>query len=404
MFSKRINIILITLILLIGLITYFESSAPEKINWFPSYAKTDKIPLGTYISYQLISNSFSKEGISDVNLPPYEFLMKRDSIAGTYMFVNNSIYFDDSELDKILDWTNKGNTLFISAKSISTNLLDTLQLDMDNLLSLNSFDTKASVALTNKKLKGDLSYIYDRDSKNIFFNKIDTLTIRGLGTVQLLNDTLKVKKQHINYLEKAFGKGKILLHTFPEAFSNYFMLKNNNYKYTQNLLSYFGSDRPILWDNYYKTGKTFYTSPLFFLLKNRHLKWAYYFILLGVILFVIFEGKRKQRSIPIIEPLKNQTLAFTRTISGMYYEKSRHKEIATKQYILFLEYIRSTLRIPTDHITQKTLIDIAARSNNSMEETKRLFAYFDNLNSKNHIEKEELKRLYELISEFKSRT
>ena len=126
-------------------------------------------------------------------------------------------------------------------------------------------------------------------------------------------------------------------------------------------------------------------------------------LLIGILLFVIFEGKRKQRSIPIIEPLKNQTLAFTRTISGMYFENSKHKEIATKQNILFLEYVRSTLRISTDDINEKTLTDIAARSNNTIEDTKRLFSFFESISKKTNIENVELTRLYELISEFKNK-
>ncbi|MBQ4822405.1 DUF4350 domain-containing protein [Aquimarina sp. MMG016] len=404
MLGKKAKIFVIILIAVIGLLTYLESSEPEDINWYPSYAKTDKIPLGTFVSYNLIKESFNASGLKDINQPPYEFLTDNDSIAGTYFFINGAVNFDDDELNKVLKWVEKGNTLFISAKGISNNLLDTLQIEMDNLLSLDNINTQPIVALTNKKLQGTDPYIYDRDVYNPYFSEIDTINTTVLGVTQLYNDTLKIKDPKINYIQETFGSGKILLHTFPEAFGNYFILKDKNFEYTQNLLAYVDSGKQIFWDNYYKSGKTFYTSPLFFLLRNRYLKWAYYFVIFGVILFVIFEGKRKQRSIPIIEPLKNQTLAFTRTISGMYFEKRRHKEIATKQILLFLDYVRNVLRIPTDHLDDKTLIDISARSNNDLDDTKRLFWYFDELNKKPKIEKEELMRLHELITQFKNRS
>jgi len=86
----------------------------------------------------------------------------------------------------------------------------------------------------------------------------------------------------------------------------------------------------------------------------------------------------------------------------MYFEKERHKEIATKQNLLFLDYVRSTLRVPTDHIDTKTLVDISARSDNDLETTTSLFEYFDTLNKKQTITKEELSKLYNLISEFKN--
>lgn len=401
---KSSKIFIIIIIGAIGLLTFLEASEPEPINWFPSYAKTDKIPLGTFISYDLIHETFGSGGFKEINLPPYEFLTDNDTIKGTYFFINGSINFGKDELNKILNWVEKGNTIFVSAKTIENQLLDTLNIEMDNLLSLDEISTKPLVELSNQNLKAESPFLYDQDIYNPYFSKLDTTSTTVLGITQLYNDTLSIKDPKINYIRQSFGDGQILLHTFPEAFGNYFMLKDKNYRYTQNLLAYVNPTQKILWDNYYKSGKTFYTSPLFLLLNNRYLKWAYYFILIGAILFVIFEGKRKQRSIPIIAPLKNQTLSFTRTISGMYFEKGKHKEIATKQNLLFLDYVRNTLRIPTDSLDQKTIIDIAARSNNSIEDTKTIFRHFEELNKKSKIENEELMHLYELIITFKNRS
>ncbi len=402
--TKSSKIFIVIIIGAIALLTYLETSKPEPINWFASYAKTDKIPLGTFVFYNAIKESFNTQGLQDINQPPYEFLSDNDTISGTYFFVNRSINFDKDELNTILRWVENGNTLFISAKIIEHKLLDTLNIETDNLISIDNISTKPLVELVNKELKTQSPFLYDQDINNPYFNELDTINATILGITQLYNDTLKINSPKVNYIQQSFGTGKILLHTFPEAFGNYFILKGKNHQYTQNLLAYINPNQKILWDNYYKSGKTFYTSPLFFLLSNRYLKWAYYFVLIGVVLFVIFEGKRKQRSIPVIEPLKNQTLSFIKTISGMYFEKRKHKEIAIKQNLLFLDYVRNVLRIPTNELNKKTIIDIAARSNNSIEDTKILFKYFDELNKKVKIEKEEVLKLYQLINIFKSRS
>lgn len=404
MLTKKSKILIIILIAVIGLLTFLEATEPEPINWFPSYAKTDKIPLGTFVSYTLLKESFSDKKLKDINQPPYEFLLDNDTISGTYFFVNGAVSFDDSELDRILNWVSKGNTLFVSSKTISYNLLDTLSIETDNLVSLDDISTQPLVELVNKNLKTKHPYHYKRDTYNTYFSKVDTLQTSVLGVTQLYQDTLQIKKPKLNYIKQPFGDGEILLHSFPEAFGNYFMLSDTNYLYTQNLLSYINSTNKILWDNHYKSGKTFITSPLYFLLQNRYLKWAYYCLAIGVFLFVLFEGKRKQRSIPIIEPLKNQTLAFTRTISAMYFEKEKHKEIVEKQNLLFLDYVHHQLRIPTSSIDDKILLDISARSNNDIEDTKALFKYFEELNRKRIIIKEEVTRLYEMISEFKNKS
>lgn len=402
--TKSSKIVIVVIIVAIGILTFIEASEPEPVNWYPSYAKTDKIPLGSFVSYNLIKESFDTKGLQDINQPPYEFLNDNDSVSGTYFFINGSISFDKNELNTLLKWVENGNTLFVSAKTIENRLLDTLNIEIDNLISIDNISTKPLVELVNKELKTPSPFLYNQDIYNPYFNELDTINTTILGVTQLYNDTLKIKDPKVNYIQQSFGKGKVLLHTFPEAFGNYFMLTDKNYQYTQNLLAYINPNQKILWDNYYKSGKTFYTSPLFLLLNNRYLKWAYYFVLIGVVLFVIFEGKRKQRSIPIIEPLKNQTLSFTKTISGMYFEKGKHKEITTKQNLLFLDYVRNVLRIPTNELDEKTIINIAARSNNSIEDTKILFKYFDELNKKVKIEKEDVLKLYELINTFKSRS
>ncbi|WP_062058688.1 DUF4350 domain-containing protein [Aquimarina longa] len=403
--TKNLKIFIIFIVVAIGILMYQEANQPEPINWFPSYSSVDKIPLGTFVSHSLIKESFKNHGgFRNSSKPPYESLTDNDTITGTYVFINGAINFDKDELDKLLSWVANGNTLFISANAIASQLLDTLAIETSSHIALDNINTKPLVTLINKNLKTKTPFLYDRDIYNSYFSKIDTVHTTILGVSQLYNDTLAIKNPKANYIQQQFGSGQILLHTFPEAFSNYFMLKDANHQYTQNLLAYLNPRQQVIWDSYYKSGKKFYTSPLFLLLSNRYLKWSYYFVVIGVILFVIFEGKRKQRSIPIIAPLKNQTLAFTRTISGMYYEKEKHKEIATKQQLLFLEYIRNTLRIPTNTLDKKTMIDIASRSNNTIEDTIAIFNYFDILYKKSKIEKEELMHLYELITTFKKQS
>ena len=117
--------------------------------------------------------------------------------------------------------------------------------------------------------------------------------------------------------------------------------------------------------------------------------------------FVIFEGKRKQRSIPIITPLKNQTVAFTRTIANMYFEKQEHKNIAEHKISYLLEFIRVKLHIPTTKIDAVFYENLALRSGNNLEEVVKLFKFCDAIHLKNQITNEELIKLNSLIEKFK---
>ena len=54
---------------------------------------------------------------------------------------------------------------------------------------------------------------------------------------------------------------------------------------------------------------------------------------------MIFNAKRRQRVVPIINPLPNTTLDFTKTIGNLYYQEGNHQNIVDKKIIYFLEKI-----------------------------------------------------------------
>src|SRR5690606_11360340 len=153
---------------------------------------------------------------------------------------------------------------------------------------------------------------------------IDTLSQTVLGVSDAYVDSLKIKDPQVNFIQVPMGEGQFLIHLQPEIFSNFFLLAKNNAAHTEQVFSYLEGSKTIYWDNYYKSGKHIDISPLRVLLDNKYFKWAYYFVLLGCLLFIIFEGRRKQRSIPIVQPLTNKTYEYTRTIAGMYLNKKEN--------------------------------------------------------------------------------
>jgi hypothetical protein len=183
-------------------------------------------------------------------------------------------------------------------------------------------------------------------------------------------------------------------------FTNYNLLKETNATYVANALSYIPADQPILWDAYYKNGKSKISSPMHYVLGSENLKWAYYIALIGVLFFVVFKSKRVQRLIPVVEPLKNQTLAFTRTVANMYYEKSEHKNIATHKITYFQEHIRTKLHLPTSVINESFYNHLAARSGNKKEDIISLFKTITTIGQLKNITKEQLINLNKKIESF----
>ena len=398
--SKRGKLYIALAVLAIISIVAIEMTKPKQINWFPSYAVHHKIPFGSYVFNEQLKRV--ADDVTIVERPPFEYLMNND-ISGTYLFYNGGIEFGKDELNRLLDWVSKGNTLMVSAVGFESKLLDTLKLDTRSVNIIDNFNNEYQVKLVNPLLEDNNSYKYDRPTTFYHFNKIDTLNTAVIGLIDSYRGENKpMEDSLVSSIKQPFGDGEIILNTFPQAFSNYFILQSPNQNYTAGILSYIDTNKPIYVDTYYKTGKTFYTSPMYLFLNTKSLKWAYYLVLIGALVYIIFEGKRKQRAIPIVKPLKNQTVDFTRTIANMYYESGKHKDIAQHKINHFLEYIRNTLHLSTSEINNSFIKNLAARSNNSVEDTQTLFKLISSLSEKTEINTIELERLNTLIEQFKS--
>lgn len=401
--DKKGKIYIALTALVVVFIIVLEYNKPQDINWFPSYAKHHKIPYGSYVFYEQLERIFTTKNIKDLKRPPFETLSNNTEINGTYFFLNGKVPFDDAELDKLLEWTAKGNTLVIASEEISKTLLDTLNLETSVVSNFNNFDNIFNLKLQNKDLDHIKKYAFKKSNFVSYFKSIDTTSTKIIATIANASKSDSIReKHHANVIKQAFGEGEIILNLFPKAYTNYFILKDDNKDYTAGLLSYLNTKQPIYFDNYYKSGKKSATSPLYVFLKAKELRWAYYLMLIGALFYVIFDGKRKQRAIPIVKPLKNQTLEFTRTIANMYYESGNHTDITHHKIQHFLEYIRTHLHLNTNTIDDTFITNLALRSNNTIEATKALFKAIEMLSNSTQITKEALEKLNADIETYKS--
>lgn len=387
-------------LMVLGLLVFFEAQQKEPVNWNPSYAASDKIPLGTLVLYKELEKNFSMQPVA---VSPYEFFLSQPQ-QGTYLFINNQLSFDDAELEKLLQWVDQGNTVFFAAENFSSNLLDTLGLDMRLGAPESGISTKPMFNLSDPAFKAKEAFLYNKETYHFTFSKVDSTRHEVIGVSQLYNDKLKITDPQENFLEVAFGNGTIYLHSSPQVFTNSFILDNANNTYVERVLAYLPPQSRLYWDAYYKAGKSFYTSPLHIVLNTRALKWAYYCFLLGSLLFVVFEGKRKQRSIPIINPPKNQSLEYTGTLSQLYLENNDYGDIARKKTTHFLSFIRNNYGLTPSKINEEFLENLALKSGVSKDEIRDLFDLFTSLRQRDKVSKEELLNLNRKIESFKKHT
>lgn len=394
--DKKTKIYIGIFIVVLAGLMYADATKVKPVNWFPSYAAKDKIPYGTYILRQQLAQMLPQNKIREVHIAPYT-LLQDTTVTGTYFFVNDKLNFGTEEFTELLQFVARGNDVFMATNEGS---IDTLGLLTKEFI-LTDFEEKYALGLLNQNISHE-AYLFDKPAKKIFFKEIDTATTVALGKIFATGEAQKTVSEGVNFVKHPFGKGTFYVHTFPLAFTNYSILKADNASYVSAALSYIDPKKPVLWDAYYKNGKTKISSPLYYVLSAVHLKWAYYFAIFGLVVFVIFKGKREQRYIPMVTPLRNQTLAFTQTIANLYYEKAAHTEIAHHKINYFLAYIRIKLNISTQKWDALFYRNLAAKSNNSTEDVQELFTTIKNMQQSTSISKEELMELTKKIEAFKT--
>ncbi|WP_299128752.1 DUF4350 domain-containing protein [uncultured Winogradskyella sp.] len=399
--DKRSKIALYLIGAVVVLMMIAEVTKPKALNWQDSYSAADKIPLGCYILFNELE-TFSKGEVLTSERSVYEYLKRIDTTTTkTLMFINNYVSFDGEESKALMDFAKKGNTVFMSGNYFYGNVLDSIgiaiQRQYSNLYkkeSLHKF-TSPSLQKNNQRFKDVI--------ENSHFSTIDTLKTTVLGTITLTDDDDK-EETHPNFIKVEVGEdgGQFILHANPFAFTNYHLMADKE-DYTATVLSYLPKQQ-IIWDNNYKSGKKVITSPLRYILNNTALKWAFYISMFGLMLFVIFRGKRTQRIIPVINKLENATVDFTKTIGELYYQHGNFTNIIEKKIHYFLEFVRSNYYLDTNQLNPNFIEKLAIKSSNSEEDTRTLVDYLVFLKSKTNHTKQELIELNKKIEHFTKHT
>ena len=259
------------------------------------------------------------------------------------------------------------------------------------------------VSLSHQKFNKK-EYVFQRGLNNTQITSVDTTNTTILGYLEFTrkNEFVPQPEEKVklpNYVKTKFGDGHFLIHSTPQAFSNYYLL-GENVDYAAQVFSYLNNEL-LYWDNSKKSGRVVINSPMRFVLNQTALKWAYYLTISGLVLFVIFNAKRKQRIIPIINPEENTSVEFARTVGSLYHQNKDYGNLIAKKLNYFLAFLRERYYIDTSALNEQTFKSIAAKSGKPLEEVKKLMEFIVYLKGKPLSAEQDLINLNKKITAFK---
>jgi hypothetical protein len=352
--SKSIKIYIAILVVIFALILLGERDQPKPIDWRATYGVNDKIPLGLYVFSKEIKGLLKNQKVERIStLTPYEFLdskydedtlVENYTIKGTFLNIAPAGIIDVQSIKEIFYFVSHGNNAFLSMNVFPKTLLDSLKVACNADLQYTGNDTSL-IWLANGKLNSK-KYTLTEGLGATYFSKIDTLNTTVLG---YQGNKGQPNKKNINFIKVPYQKGFFYLHTQPAAFTNFHLLKADHAQYAQSVLSYLPKET-IYWYTKGQLNESISDSPLRYILSQPALKWALYIALIGLLIFILFNAKRKQRIVPILQPLPNLTVDFTKTIGNLYHQEGDHGNIIDKKIIYFLERIRHEYLIDTSKL------------------------------------------------------
>src|SRR5690606_18183480 len=126
-------------------------------------------------------------------------------------------------------------------------------------------------------------------------------------------------------------------------------------------------------------------SMLRFILDQPALASAWYLFLAGMLVFIIFHAKRKQRVVPVIQPLTNTTVEFTKTVSNLYYQEGDYDTVIDKKIIYFLEKTRNEFLLDTSKLNEEFARKYAQKSGKDLSLIKSALNKINSYRNNRHI-------------------
>jgi hypothetical protein len=426
--SKAIPIFAAALIAAALLIYYLFFHQKENDWDSKNYQYNSKEPYGVSIFYDFLKNSKKDEQLELIEKSISKVFDNKKDTLSNYIYIHSYANFTKKELNDLLEYVNRGNTALLVINELDVDLAKTLtgekhiikiidpKVDEEDESDEDEYDeetydeystdssglvietTEATISEEIKYTKAKFGVIkfseieFLKDNPHVFFDKLKFDTVDTYW--DFLNEEepaifdykvlATINDDHVGMIEVTSGKGKFLIHFNPIAFGNYHVLRKDGKTHLAKVLSHLNPGK-VYWDNFsqnfrYDFSDMGYSSdtPLSYILSKPSLAWAFYILLASALLFVIFNAKRIQQSIPLIAPKVNSSLEYIRSVGRLYYQHRKNQDLIERMMQQFYSDVYMRYKIQErnkDNFIKK----LSIRSGVAPELIEGILNYYDSI-------------------------
>jgi len=440
----------IVLLVIAAFIFYIMENKPRQFDWSLTLYPESKEPYGGYIFDQSLPDLFPNARIEKTDSSIYTTLRGESEEQGLeqgqgqdtlYLILEDQYVMSLVDSRSMLDFVERGNSAFFALGDyVSEGLIfDSLRivhefLDFDRSFTkldstkdgksfvqfefidsylqegpehyfpskyrLGSFESFGLEPDSVKKPYDVLAY-YKTKYDPFFFNEIDDDEAADtIGTmVHAKTESNEICYPH--YVRIKYGEGFFYFHNYLETFTNYHMSNDTSLAYIEKVFANLEPD-VLIYDNYYKPWRQKAPadkSRLKVLLKSEPMRWLRTLSFVGILFLIFSLIKRKQRIIPVITPVRNETIDFIETLGMLYFNDRGHKSLANRKVSHFFEYLRRNYYLQEIETTKKGAKAISAKTGLSQEKIMRLFSVIRNMELRKEVYDTDLVNVNRIIDE-----
>jgi hypothetical protein len=380
----RITTIILFGVLGVLLLAYFifYSGDDKRFQWYESYRADSDQPYGTLFIKKLLE-SYRPDGRFIVNdKKSLKDLLDSTKTNTDYVLIGQSVHLSNDDAEALASFIHSGNDAFIATLAAPESLITKIPNFEcgESLFYFNHLQDSAVLNFYHDTLHTTNGFLYQyrvgSEDRSYYWNAINPQVFCERATIVPLGYQTP---DRVNFLRIPYGKGNLYLHTNPIVFTNYFFTKTENADYSASVFSHLrGKD--MIWDEYSKIpfmgNPNTYNSPLYYILQQRTLKYAWWMMLITIFLYILFAAKRTQRVIPVLETKSNTSLEFVQLISALHYQNGNHLDMARKKMKYFLYFVRSKYGIHAPAFKEQHILKLAEKSKVNAAEVESIFRQY----------------------------
>ena len=384
-------------------------------------------PTGTFLLYHLLKNYKNTSSLQKIQTSREaslsELLPKeqKNDCKNIYFAIAEDLSLNDDDGDWLLGFVEAGNYAFIASENLSSKLRAAISDNFyfrfnsyyDTSFVLNFYHPKflqeSPIEIKNAELN---SHRYPKYKNWRYFIDADL----GGGFVRIAYNNAR---DYPICIRLQYGKGSFIIHSTPSAFSNYNMFEAGGKYHAEVIFSHLPKGN-IYWHHDFgkyspyrgvpqpthpkqrKSSQSSYSksSPLQYIMRESALFTALILLMVGALLYMLFQSKRRQRIIPTIEPNENSSLEFVKTVSTLYFQQKRHDKLIKHKELIFLSFLRQHYYVSSPKITANFITKVAQKSGIEEKHVNDIFIALDKGKEKRNVSESELINLYNKLEYF----